>query len=245
MLTDFLIGSYSRNTMIAPLPEADIDIVLVLDSEYWKQDGYAALLDSIKATLGKTYANTIGISRNGQAVTIVFNDFQVDVVPAFNRTGGGFLIPDTHGKRWIGTNPKRQVEISSEKNGTHNGGLVPLVKMVKQWNKTISFPFRSFHLEVLAWSIFDGVTITDYPSGVRYFFDKAREEVKKQNPDPAGYNDDVGAYLNQSNLPSAVSHLETALNRALGAEQYAAAGRNSLAFEEWRKVFGDKFPAYS
>jgi hypothetical protein len=42
----------------------------------------------------------------------------------------------------------------------------------------------------------ENVNIDDFPSGVRYFFDKAKDYVKKKNPDPAGYNDDVGAYLN-------------------------------------------------
>lgn len=245
VLSDFLTGSYSRSTMIAPLSEADVDVFVVLHDSYFKQDGYASLLDSVKATLKKTYTSTPAISRNGQAVTITFTDFKVDVVPGFNRNGGGFLIPDTQGKRWISTDPKKHVEISAAKNKAHDGNLVPLVKMVKQWNKTISFPFHSFHLEVLAWSLLEGIRIDSLSTGVRYFFDKGREEIKKQNPDPSGYGGDVGSYLNQNNLPSAVSNFETAYNRAIKAEQYAVNGQNSLAFAEWKKIFGDKFPAYS
>ncbi len=39
VLDDFLAGSYMRNTMIAPLSDADIDIFFVLSSEYYKADG--------------------------------------------------------------------------------------------------------------------------------------------------------------------------------------------------------------
>ncbi len=244
VLDDFLTGSYSRHTMISPLKEADIDVFLVLNARYWAKDGYAKLLDSVKATLKKTYPKTPAISRNGQAVTISFTDFMVDVVPAFNRKGGGYLIPDTYGKRWLGTDPKKHVEVSAAQNKANDNNLVPLVKMIKQWNKNISFPFRSFHLEVLAWLILDGVTISDFPSGVRYYFDKSRELVKQKNPDPSGYNDDVGSYLNASNIDAAISHFQTAYNRALKAERYSKEGKHMLAVSEWRKVFGAKFPTY-
>jgi len=46
--------------------------------------------------------------------------------------------------------------------------------MIKAWNRNSSKYFRSFHLEVLAMQIFQGVTISDFPSGMRYFFDKGR-----------------------------------------------------------------------
>src|SRR5579862_5087775 len=60
-LTDpysFLTGSYNRNTMIAPLKEADIDVFIVLDPTYYhhynNQNGrQAGLLDFVKRTLRK------------------------------------------------------------------------------------------------------------------------------------------------------------------------------------------------
>jgi tRNA nucleotidyltransferase (CCA-adding enzyme) len=36
--TSFLTGSYMRNTMIAPLKEADIDIFVVLDDLYYSSN---------------------------------------------------------------------------------------------------------------------------------------------------------------------------------------------------------------
>src|SRR5438309_916721 len=93
-LDSFLTGSYSRHTMIAPLHTADIDILIVLNSSYYhryngQNGGQAGLLDLLKRTLRRTYTRTPDIGRSGQAVTIHFNDFLVDVVPAFNRQGGG------------------------------------------------------------------------------------------------------------------------------------------------------------
>lgn len=245
VLDSFLTGSYSRNTMIAPLAQADIDIFVVLDPKYYEAAGQAALLDKVKRVLRETYQKTPEISRSGQAVTISFTDFKVDVVPSFNRAGGGYLIPTTYGNKWIETDPKRHVAISSQANATHNRDLVPLVKMLKSWNRTINGHFRSFHLEVLAWRIFNGVTISNFPSGTRHYFDKGRELITKQNPDPAGFGGDVGYYISTSQqVAEAVSRFSTAHSRALKAEEYARQGRIANVVDEWRKVFGDTFPSY-
>ena len=245
VVESFLTGSYSRSTMIAPLNQADIDIFTVLKAEYYRSDGQAFLLDKVRDTLKKTYPNTPKISRNGQAVTITFTDFSVDVIPAFYRQGGGYLIPNTITGNWIATDPKKHISISSEQNQSHNGKLVPLVKMIKCWNKNINYHFGSFHLEVMAQQILKGVTISDFPSGVRFFLDKGREYVTKKNPDPSGYNDDVGSYLNsQGKIDEAVSRFTTAYNRAVKAEAFAQEGKIQDAVDEWRKIFGSQFPAF-
>lgn len=242
VIDSFLTGSYSRSTMIGPLKEADIDIFVVLDPSYYKAEGYISLLDKVKVVLKKEYS-TPHISRNGQAVTIRFTDFMVDVVPSFNRKGGGFLIPNSVTKTWIATDPRQHVVLFSKANQNNNSMLKPVIKMLKNWNKNISFGFSNFHIEVLAYHIFNNVSISSYSTGVRYFFDKGRTEICKKNPDPAGYSNDVGAYLN-SRLDEAESRFSTAYNRAIKAEAYEAAGRNEDAINEWRKIFTNRFPAY-
>jgi len=98
---DFLTGSYVRKTMIAPLKGADIDIFFVLDRSCYHDNDQASLLNKVKSTLKKVYPQTTDISRDGQAVTVSFHDFQVDVVPAFHRFLSfffpGYLIANTIG----------------------------------------------------------------------------------------------------------------------------------------------------
>jgi len=247
----FLTGSYIRNTMIAPLSEADIDIFVVLDSKYFynynegKNMGQSGLLDLVRSTLRKTYTKTPDISRNGQAVTIRFDDFMVDVVPGFNRNNGGYLIPNSISRTWISTDPKKHVEIFSNANAAHDGDFIPLVKMIKAWNKNSGQFFRSFHLEVLALQILNNITISDFPSGMRYFFDKVREKIKIQTADPSGYPGDVGSYIStMAQITEATSKFQTAFACAVKAEDYARQSRLSAAFGEWKKIFGDYFPSY-
>lgn len=247
----FLTGSYKRHTMIAPLQEADIDVFVVLDNKYFynydngKNGGQAGLLDLVKRTLLRTYTRTPHISRDGQAVTIHFNDFLIDVVPGFHRQGGGYLIPNSIKQNWIATDPTKHVELISESNASHEYKLVPLIKMIKAWNRTKGSFFHSFHLEALALEIMKYVVISDFSTGTRYFFDKGRTLISKQNPDPAGYGGDIGYYIDfPEKIDNAVTKFETAYNRAIRAEDFANRGYIRQAIEQWRLIFGDYFPAY-
>jgi len=246
VLSSFLTGSYSRHTMIAPLKKSDIDVFTVLNpSYYYDLDGPTSLLDKVKRVLKKTYPNTPDISRNGQAVTIQFTDFMVDVVPGFDRKGGGYLIPNSITGKWISTDPKKHVEIIANANSIHNNNLVPLIKMTKGWNKNINTYFQSFHLEVLSLLILDNVKISNFPSGMRYFFDKGRNLISKKNPDPAGYGEDVGVYINtQEKIQEAAAKFQLAYDRAIKAEDYERQGYIEDAIKMWKIIFGDYFPAY-
>jgi hypothetical protein len=246
---DFLTGSYARSTMISPLTDADIDIFVCLDPSYYHSfhgvnGGPAGLLDRMKQTIRETYTTTPNISRNGQAVTIRFSDFVVDVVVGFHRQGGGFLIANSVGNFWLETDPKKHVEIVSAANRQHNGNLVPIIKMIKGWNAANGSFFRSFHLEVLALEAFRGVTISDFSSGMRFFFDKARNLVRGTNLDPAGYGDDIGRYITAATVDEASRKFTGAFNSAVNAEMYVNRGQPKQAIEIWRHLVPNHFPAY-
>jgi Second Messenger Oligonucleotide or Dinucleotide Synthetase domain len=240
----FVTGSYGRHTMIGPLSTADIDLFVVLDPGYFKTDGYATLLNRVRGVLLETYTKSPRISRNGQAVTITFTDFVVDVVPAFHRLGGGYLIPNTVERTWIPTNPKMHETFLSNANAAHKGELVPLVKMLKAWNRTNGSPLRSFYLELLVEKVLRGVKISDLPSGCRFIFDKGREAVKYTVFDPAGLDSHQVRGIASGTVAQAVNRFVTALTRAQQAERLATAGNVAAAVNEWRRIFGDFFPAY-
>jgi Second Messenger Oligonucleotide or Dinucleotide Synthetase domain len=244
VLDTFLTGSYRRNTMIRPLKEADIDVFIVLDPKHF-DDGPAALLESTKKVMKTTYPKTPSISPNGQAVTITFTDFKVDIVPGFYRTGGGYYIPDAERNVWVPTDPKKHVEIWSAHNKTHNGSLIPLIKILKAWNKNRKV-VRSFHLEALALRVFEGVTISNDWSGARYFFDKARHLIRVKLADPAGYNDDVAAHVaSEAQMTTIETQFSAAYWSALECERLSSEGEEREAIELWQKIFPLHFPAYN
>lgn len=247
---DFLTGSYRRQTLIGPLNQADVDVVVVLDRKY-KDRGPRAVLELVRKALLVEYTRTPAISRNGQAVTITFSDFVVDVVPAFLRPwwtwNEGWEICDSGSDRWITTNPKKHVEISAAANRAHGGQMVPRIKQLKAWNRTAGEPLRSFHLEALAWSVFGTSWLwksgqnSDWTSA-RYFFDKARTGLRSQLHDPAGAGSDVAAYLRGTALDSACKKVTSAYERCVRAEKYAKNEDLTGMHTEYGHVFGDYYP---
>lgn len=245
VLDSFLMGSYRRGTMISPLIEADVDIFVVLEQSYYQSNGQASLLDKVKRIIQKTYPNTSDISRNGQAVSIYFNEFKVDVVPGFLRAGGGYIIADSILARWIETDPKQHIQLWQTANRDHNHNLSPLSKMMKGWNKVHSQLLRSFHLEALVLQIVNDIDISVFPLALGYVFDHARTQVRNPVLDPAGYGGNIGAYLNtQTKVDEVVSRLQSAHTRAVEAISYQEANKIQQAYERWRLIFGDYFPAY-
>jgi hypothetical protein len=184
--------------------------------------GPAALLDRVRNSLHKTYTTTPNMSRNGQAVTIRFSDFVVDVVVGFKRNIDGYIIANSANNFWLETDSKKHVEIMSAANKFYRGDLAPLIKMIKGWNKCNGSFFRSFHLEVLALEALNNVTITDFPSGMRFFFQKAQSLVSGKNPDPAGYGDDIGSYISQSSVDEASRRFQGAFSSGGGRAVYAS-----------------------
>ncbi len=244
VLQSFLTGSYKRNTMIAPLAEADVDVFVVLDPSYFQEHTPVTLLEAVRTSLRKQYPSTPRFSKNGQAVTITFSDFQVDVVPAFNRQGGGYLIPNANSGSWIATDPTKHESIWTEQNKAHDGDLVPFIKMIKCWNREHSRYLRSFHLETVVLEVLRGVTMSNWESAVRYFFDKAKTMISLPIGDPAGYGGNLANYLTSIDQTEVKKRVDAAYDRAKDAEAHIAAGKIADAYGRYRIIFGDYFPAY-
>ena len=251
VVDNFLTGSYRRHTMIGPLNGADVDILVALDRKY-RDRGARAVLELVKKALLDEYKKGAMISRNGQAVTVTFTDFVVDVVPAFALPWwtweNGWEICDSGSNRWITTNPKKHVDISAAANKAHGGHLVPRIKQLKAWNRTVGEPLRSFHIEVLAWSIFgtswwlkNGQS-SDWTSAC-YFFDKASAKLKRPLHDPAGTGSNVAAYLHGTALDSTVSKVTSAYERCVRADKCAKDGDLAGMHTAYRQVFGDYYPS--
>jgi len=245
VLHTFLSGSYSRKTMIAPLHESDIDIFAVLDPSHYSENGQADLLNQIKKVLHKTSVKAPQIHRNGHAVNLAFSDFTANVIPAFEKDGGGYIFPDSIENKWISTDPRSHVDLIADADSRHNGNLIPLIKMVKGWNRIANRSLRPFHLEVMAYQLFKNMAIKSYPAALLYFFGEGRHYIRKQNLDPAGYGGDVGNYIKtRQRIEEAEAGFETAYGRAYRAVYYWEKAHAESSINEWRKIFGNYFPAY-
>jgi len=242
----FIFGSYQRSTAIAPLRDADVDLFVVLPSEDLGQRTPTQLLDRVRTLLSEAYSTAVKASLNGQAITIHFPDFKIDVVPCVT-TRGGYLIADASNGEWILTDPRKHSDHVMDANKKHRGGLLPIIRLLKQWNRTLNYSFSGFYLELLVVFCLDQLVAAEYPVPdlLKLVFSVGEVAVQVSLDDPAGLGGAVRKFQAIQTVDQAASLFKTADSRAERALDYASRSLVPQAFEQWQSVFGNEFPKYS
>lgn len=252
--TSFLTGSYGRNTKTKPLKDVDIFFVLGEGETSRRNKSPADLLDAFKATLEEAYGSErVDVDGNSRrCVTVEFDSavptaaddgkvLSIDAVPAFE-TDGVYEIPDRHLGEWIKTDPSIHKEKATAKNQEVDGNWVPLVKMLKAWNRNHQKPIKpSFLIEVMALELVQ-TPFTTYPDEVRRFFGVAYDAISQDWPDPAGFGPPVSDQMTASQIGIARTALRAADTAAAKASRQEQQGKQIDALRTWRDVLGNYFP---
>lgn len=245
-----LIGSYDRSTLIRYLSEGDVDVMVVLhygENKAWDSpEGTIKALDKFKVILDKAYPNT-DKGRDRNCITMKFAEFRLDVVPAFSIEGGYFHIPDSIRKLWVPTDPFSFAERITSVNKAMSNCFVPLIKMIKSWNRNEGWALRSFHLECLLYNHFKNYTVSyTYPYMIQEFFASLPRYLAIYAYDPVK-GDQVDSYLDNEAVKTkrqiAIEKANKAAIKSKEAygdqEKYA-----SVAIDEWKALMGEFFPSY-
>jgi hypothetical protein len=248
---DFLTGSYARHTKTKPLKDVDIFFCLGGDDRHWRDKAPADVLDEFRKCLAKKYGED-SVERGRRCVTVEFEKqnptvdeegkvLSIDAVPAYE-LGNRYEIPDRDLGKWIKTDPEIHKEKSTAKNKECGGNWVPLVKMLKRWNRSAAKPISpSFLIEVMALDLVDP-PFTTYPGEVRRFFAAAQVGIMRDWPDPAGYGPPVSDQMTSEKRRSAAEALRGAEVKAARAVQLERRGNTGEALALWREIMGKYFP---
>lgn len=250
----FLTGSYGRNTKTKPLKDVDIFFVLGENEKWRKSKAPVDTLDAFKSTLIEEYgASKVDVDHpNRRCVTVEFDSavptvaedgkvLSIDAVPAF-ASGSGYEVPDRILGKWIKTDPTVHKQKATDKNSELGGNWVPLVKMLKAWNRTHGKPIKpSFLIEVMAHDLVS-VPFGSFPSELRRFFSAAFDTVESNWPDPAGYGPPVSDQMHSTQLRTAKQALRDAEKLAARASKLEQQGKQGEALRAWRDLLGDYFP---
>lgn len=252
--TSFLTGSYGRYTKTKPLKDVDIFFVLGSKENWRKNKPPVETLEAFKKTLVNAYGeNRVDVDHpNRRCVTVEFSSavptveedgkvLSVDAVPAF-LSGNAYEIPDRDLNEWIKTDPTIHQEKATSKNATLNGYWIPLVKMLKAWNRSKGKPIKpSFLIEVMALDLISG-PFTSYPSELRRFFSAAYDAIDESWPDPAGYGPPVSDRMHGHQLTLAKTELRIAEKTVALASKLEQQGKQYESLQTWRGLLGDYFP---
>ena len=249
---DFLTGSYARHTKTKPLKDVDIFFCLDDDDNDWRNKPPSAVLDAFEECLaGKYHVDSVVQGR--RCVTVEFDKrnptadeegkvLSNDAVPAYD-LGAYYEIPDRNLGRWIKTNPDTHQENATAKNKECGAQWVPLVKILKRWNRSADKLIApSFLIEVMALDLVDP-PFTSYPSEVRRFFASAQDGILQDWPDPAGFGPPISDQMTAATRRAAIDGLRAAEVKAARAVRLEQQGKNGEALALWRGLMGKYFPA--
>jgi len=247
---DFLSGSYRRHTKTKPLKDVDIFFVLGEKERWRRNQAPIETLQAFEKCLKGEFDETELCRR---AVTVTFEKsyypeghdgkvMSIDAVPAFLAGTEVYEIPDKVLGKWIKTNPKKHAEQATAKNADLGGKWIPLVKMVKGWNRANGKPIKpSFLVEVMAEGLAEA-PFSNYPNEVRNLFAAMEANVGQVWPDPAGLGPPVSDQMTADLVARAKKALQEAQRKAALAMRAEQTGRRGEALQIWREILGDYFP---
>ena len=235
---DFLTGSYGRHTMTKRLKDVDIFVVI---NRYGRQGALAGgpglSAVSALADVLATGWNDLEIDENVVRINYKGEDVaSYEVAPAFERPGGGYRIPN--GREWMDTDPRIHAALVTAKNKACNEKFVPFVKMVKGINREAGEPIDpSFLIEVMALELVLE-PFGRYRDEIRFFLANVADRIAEDWPDPAGLGPSVNSGVSRVQrlqLSGVVRGWQRVAEEAVLLEQD---GRERLAVEKWRELFG-------
>lgn len=247
--TDFLSGSYARDTAIRPrrsadsVDQPDVDIIVV--TNFTQADDPSDVLQQVRSAIEAEY----DVERtNRRSVRVETYQAEMDIVPVIrNPYGDGFLIPDRHAGEWHLTNPPVHFQWSVDQSTAFGGRFKPLVKLMKWWrreNPTSRRP-KGFVLEMLV-SLHAPKNELHYGEAfaqlLRNIYDAykglASLDMKPQLADPAVSGNDILSKVTVAQWKEFLEKVRVYADIARRAQDEADPDE---ATRQWRRVFGPRF----
>ena len=247
----FLTGSYSRGTIIRPIHDVDL-YVRVQYGEHAKDKSPRSILLLMAAALRKRYPNNTSVNVDSPCIIVSFFGYKFEVVPVvcYEDNPDLYDIPTPGSQSWMHCYPHIPSRWLSSCNYRNNKMFIPLIKILKQWNRVNKVGLKSFHLELLTEKVFGSVTdIYSYPQGifdwmycVRGWF-WANSYPFTQEPGQSYKFVDDYVYEKAFRLRVIRNKLDAALKKAERAYDFYYKGWNIAAKRIWRSMFGSMFPS--
>ena len=194
--------------------------------------------------------NKAEMHKNHEAATLKLKsyDWNFDIVPCFYTKNDFYLIPNGTGN-WKKTDPRIDNERSSRINQKHNGNLLPLIRLIKYWNKHNStFTIASYILECLILNRYERIEPSDtwwidleFERTLSYM----QSAILRNINDPKGIQGNLN-YFSQPEryaIKEAIGITCKKINEAKNFELNAY--NQEMAIKKWGEVFGLEFPMYN
>lgn len=243
-----VVGSVAKGTQIRRDGGNDIDLEVVLDRAIhgdWlvQENGPRNCLNKVKSVIeGDPRFSGVAVRVDRNVVTAVMGDVKVDIAPAFTNEQGGVLIPDTSGDQtWVRTNPRMSKKLLELSDKRHAGQVVPLIRLVKDWNERNGGRLRSYTVEAMCMRHFAEKPEKgeeSYRANTHEFFAHFPFYLDKGAVRDPVYGDAVDGYLTPEERGMLIRRALRTKGKIEKAERLAIAGRGDRAADGYRDALG-------
>jgi hypothetical protein len=235
------VGSYGRWTAIKGI--SDLDMIYVMPAAKWetyKDGGQYELLRDAKDTIKQRYPSTT-VKVDRLVVRVLYQDFHIEVMPAFKLTDGSYKYPDTaNGGTWKITKPQAELDEMREANERKNRNLRRLCKMTRAWKNKHGVVMGGLLIDTLAYNFLESTDEYDTKSYLYYDY-MCRDFFKflADQPKQSEY-----AALGSRQRVRVKKRFERKAQKAyeLCLKAIEASGQKNER-QKWRDVFGNAYPA--
>jgi hypothetical protein len=203
------------------------------------------------SAIRKRYPNNTKVNVDAPCIVVRFWGYKFEIVPAvvYSDNPDLYSIPAPGSKEWMDCYPNVPDKWLSACNHSNDSMFIPLIKMLKQWNRHNKVGLKSFHLELLTEKVFGAVTdIYSYPQGVFDWMHCVRYWIWQNDYsfvlEPGKRYTYVDEYIYEKPFRLRVirNKFDVGLKRAERAWNFYRKGRYGPAKRVWNGMFGSKFP---
>ena len=242
-LTTTMPGAFARNTLIQPLEDNVVDLYVHLPPELGQRSRPLGLMSRLEDLLVRHYPEA-AITEDGLAVMVRYPDISFRVVPCFYQVKKGYVIADIKNSKWRKTNPNIFYYALDDANFWHRGMLLPVIRIIKHWNRRNGGWFNDYYLELLVTEALSDTRAVNYIQAIKHVFRKAIHLVVFSINDPADFGSQMEGLKDVFKMVEAMLSFQQCHRHIVSAEDLEKQGDLISAYREWRKIFADDFPSY-
>lgn len=236
-----LNGAFSRKTIVSPLSDNVIDLLVLYRSSNVKHSYPSRVFTKLKDSLMKQYPDTYAIDGKSSLILPVKN-FQFRIQPGYLKPDNTYMLPSDLFNEWVDYDIHSYNDDFVRENVRHKGRLIEIIRMIKTWNRISGQHFDGYYLELLVITVLRDYKIKSYSETIRHIFYAALSEVVFQKEDPANMEFQVEGLNDISDLISTMVLLKNSYNLASEAIFLEEREQTAKALEIWNKIFPHVFP---
>ncbi len=234
--TTVLPGAFARNTMVSPLKESEIDLLVLFNQKHSSTFLPNDLLGKLHVTLLAKYPGTT-FDEMTESVYVPVENFRFRVQPGFITEQNHYLVPAPGWNEWIEYDALGYKDQFSRANLVHGGKLLHVVRMLKAWNRLSGNAFDGYFLELLVKDVLNNYEIITYQAAINYIFKAILADVALKKHDPANQSLQVVGLHNLENIVNAMIHVKSSYLVTKEAIQFEEEDNMKAALSSWEQLF--------